>query len=150
MLESRCWGVRMESRMSQTWPVHYPEKGWHWAREGEGQKRDSAVLGSLESDLRMEGEQSGLRVAGTHCLKRMNSLQLSQKRSLHFSGYTKACLPHHRRQGGSFRWWLAVTDLATWRSAGPTAGPFLLLLLHCSQPHLNRRQIVLAVPRKEI
>lgn len=138
VFESRYWGVRMESRMSQTWPVHYHyrEKGWHWAREGEGQKRDSAVLGSLVSDLRMEGEQSGLRVAGTHCLKRMNSLQLPQNRSLHFSGHTKACLPH-RCRGGSFCWWLAVTDLATWRSAGPTAGPFLLLLQSSTQPGIS-------------
>lgn len=41
--------------------VHYCERGWDWAREQEGQKTNSLVLGSLGADLKVKGEQSSLR-----------------------------------------------------------------------------------------
>lgn len=102
---------------------------------GEGQKSDSAVPGSSRSRLgdRCKGDWRTTQAKGCwklplkddHSLTLENeSAQCSQHGSLHFSGY--------KGSQGFLLVMLAVTDLATWRSAGPTAGP----LFSCSRAQL--------------
>lgn len=138
---------RTESGISQTRLVHYCERRWGGARVEEGQRLDSAVPGSSRSRLG-DGSKGDRRTnQGKGCwklpLKDYHSLMLENEFYL-FNSHQTGLFSGYKGSQGFLLVTLAATDLATWRSAGPTAG----LSFSCSRAlPLSRRQIASTVPR---
>lgn len=134
----------------------YPREGWFiTVREdgiglglGRGKCRIQLCVGTqgqgLVIPLKATGEQPRAKGCWKLPLKDYHSFMLENEFYL-FNSHKMGLFPGYKGSQGFLLAMLAVTDLATWRSAGPTAGGTSLLLLQ--GPHISRRQIASAVPR---
>jgi hypothetical protein len=78
--------------------------------------------------LKATGEQPQAKGCWRLPFKDYHSLMLENEFYL-FNSHTTGLFPGYKGSQGFLLAMLAITDLATWRSAGPTAGGTSLLLL---------------------